>query len=64
MTELKRLAMVARRLLVATWEVAFVEAHRVFLHSRNIKKANAAFLAVVDQGSQGLKAAVEGSPYA
>jgi hypothetical protein len=51
-------------LLVATWEVAFLEAHRVFRQSRNIKRANAAFLAIVDQGTRGLKAAVEGSPYA
>ena len=51
-------------LLVATWEVAFLEAHRIFHQSRNIKKANKVFLAIVDQGIRGLKAAVEGSPYA
>jgi AcrR family transcriptional regulator len=50
-------------LLVATWEVAFLEAHRIFHQSRSIKKANKVFLAIVDQGIRGLKAAVEGSPY-
>jgi AcrR family transcriptional regulator len=56
-------ANLAASLLVATWEVAFLEAHRVFQQSRNIKKANTAFLEIVDQGTRGLKAAVEGSPY-
>jgi AcrR family transcriptional regulator len=57
-------AKLAASLLVATWEVAFVEAHRVFLEGRDIEKANTAFLTIVDQGTRGLKAAVEGSPYA
>jgi AcrR family transcriptional regulator len=56
-------ANLAASLLVATWEVAFLEAHRIFHQSRNIKKANTAFLAIVDQGTRGLKAAMEGSPY-
>ncbi len=51
-------------LLVATWEVAFLEAQRIFRQSRNIKKANTVFLTIVDQGTRGVKAAVEGSPYA
>lgn len=57
------LANLAASLLVATWEVAFIEAHRIFHRSRDIKKANKAFLTIVDQGTRGLKAAVEGSPY-
>lgn len=57
-------ASLAASLLVATWQVAFLEAHRIFHQSRDIEKANTAFLAIVDQGTQGLKAAVEGSPYA
>jgi AcrR family transcriptional regulator len=56
-------ANLAASLLVATWEVALLEAHRIFHQSRDIKKANKAFLAIVDQGTRGLKAAVEGSPY-
>ena len=56
-------ANLAASLLVATWEVAFLEAHRIFHQSRDIEKANTAFLTIVDQGTRGLKAAVEGSPY-
>jgi AcrR family transcriptional regulator len=56
-------ANLAASLLVATWEVGFIEAHRIFHQSRDIEKANTAFLAIVDQGTRGLKAAVEGSPY-
>jgi AcrR family transcriptional regulator len=50
-------------LLVATWEAAFLEAHRVFHHTRSVSKANKALLAMVDQGTRGAKAAAEGSPY-
>ncbi len=57
------LASLAASLLVATWEVAFLQAHRLFSTTRDIAKANAAFLAIVDNGSRGLKAAIEGSPY-
>jgi len=56
-------ANLAASLLVATWEVAFIEAHRAFQKSRNIKKANTAFLAMVDQGTRAVKAAVAGSRY-
>ena len=56
-------AKLAASLLVATWEVAFFEAHRIFQQSRDIERANTAFLAIVDQGIRGLKAALEGSPY-
>jgi|SRR5271163_1079197 len=56
-------ANLAASLTVATWEVAFIEAYRIFHQSRDIEKANTAFLAIVDQGTRGLKAAVEGSPY-
>ena len=56
-------AKLAASLLVAVWEVAFLEAHRIFHQSRSIKKANKAFLAIVDQGIRGLKTAAEGSPY-
>jgi AcrR family transcriptional regulator len=57
-------ARLAASLLVSTWQVAFLEAHRIFHQSHEIKKANKAFLAIVDQGTRGLKAALEGSPYA
>jgi hypothetical protein len=55
-------APLVRFTLVATWEVAFIEAHRIFHQSRDIERANTAFLAIVDQGTRGLKAAEEGSP--
>jgi AcrR family transcriptional regulator len=56
-------ATLAATLLVATWEVAFLEAHRIFRGGGDVKKANKAFLAIVDQGTRGVKAAVEGSSY-
>ena len=54
----------AAGLLLATWTVAFIQAHRTFRQSRDPKKANAAFLALVDKGSAGLRAAMAGTPYA
>ncbi|MDF3823224.1 TetR/AcrR family transcriptional regulator [Leptospira sp. 96542] len=51
-------------LLLATWTVAFVQAHRTFRQSRSARKASTAFLAVIDQGTLGLKAAMAGTPYA
>ena len=57
-------ANLAATLLVATWEVAFLEAHKIFRSGRDVKKANKAFLAIVDQGARGVKAAVDGSSYA
>ena len=58
------LAHLAANLLLATWTVAFIQAHRSFRRNRNTKEAKAAFLALVDQGSIGLKAAMAGTPYA
>ena len=40
-------ATLAASLLVASWEVAFLEAHRIFRQSRDIERANTAFLAMV-----------------
>jgi AcrR family transcriptional regulator len=57
-------ATLAATLLVATWEVAFLEAHRIFRCNHDLKKANKAFLTMVDQGTRGVKAAVDGSSYA
>jgi AcrR family transcriptional regulator len=57
-------AHLAANLLLATWMVAHIEAHRTFRQSRDAKRANTAFLAVVDQGTIGLKAAMAGTPYA
>jgi AcrR family transcriptional regulator len=51
-------------LLLATWTVAFIRAHRTFRQTQSAKKARATFLAIVDQGSIGLQAAMAGTPYA
>jgi len=57
-------AYLAAGLLLATWTIAFIQAHRTFRETRNTKEANAAFLAVIDKGTAGLKAAMAGTPYA
>lgn len=57
-------ARLAAGLLLATWTVAFIQAHQTFQQSRDRSKANAAFLAIVDKGTIGLKAAMAGTPYA
>ncbi len=57
-------ACLAAGLLVATWSVAFLQAHRIYRQTRDTEKANAAFLAFIDQGTVGLKAAIANTPYA
>jgi AcrR family transcriptional regulator len=57
-------AHLAAGLLLSTWTVALIQAHRTFRQSRDTEKANAAFLAIVDKGSIGAKAAMAGTPYA
>ncbi len=57
-------ANLAAGLLLATWSVAFIQAHRTFRQSRDTEEANGAFLAIVDKGTIGLKAAMAGTPYA
>jgi AcrR family transcriptional regulator len=57
-------AYLAAGLLLATWSGAFIQAHRTFRERRDTKEAEAAFLAIVDKGSIGLKAAMAGTPYA
>jgi AcrR family transcriptional regulator len=57
-------AQLAAGLLLATWTVAFIQAHRTFRQSRDAEKAKAAFLSIVDKGTIGLKAAMAGTPYA
>jgi hypothetical protein len=57
-------AQLAADLLLATWTVAFLHGHRTFRQSQNTRKAEAAFLAIVDKGTIGLKAAMAGTPYA
>ncbi len=57
-------AQLAAGLLLATWTVALIQGHQTFRQKRNTKKARAAFLAMVDKGTIGLKAAMAGTPYA
>ena len=57
-------AVLAAGLLLATWSVAFIQAHRTFRQTKDTKAAKAAFLAIVDKGTIGLKAAMAGTPYA
>ncbi|MFT4111338.1 TetR/AcrR family transcriptional regulator [Silvibacterium sp.] len=57
-------ARLAASLVVATWTVAFVEAHSIFHQAQEAKKAYKIFLAIIDQGSIGAKAAVQGTRYA
>jgi AcrR family transcriptional regulator len=57
-------AVMAANLLSATWTVALIQAHRTFRQSRGTKEANAAFLAIVDKGTVGVRAAMAGTPYA
>jgi AcrR family transcriptional regulator len=57
-------AYLAASLLLATWTVAFVQAHQTFRQTQDAKQARAAFLAVIDKATIGLKAAMAGTPYA
>ena len=57
-------AHLAAGLLLATWTVAFIQAHRTFRQRGDTEEGKAAFLAVVDKGAVGLKAAMAGTPYA
>ena len=56
-------ATLAASLLVATWSVALIEAHRVFQQHHDLARANTAFLELIDRGTKGAQSAVEGTPY-
>ena len=57
-------ARLAADLLLATWTVAFIQAHQTFRRRRDAEEAKAVFLAIVDKGTIGLKASMAGTPYA
>lgn len=57
-------AHLAASLVLTTWEVALVEAHRAFRARHDVDAANAVFLALVDRGMAGVQAAMAGTPYA
>ena len=56
-------ASLAASLLVATWTVALLEAHRAFQQDQDASKANTGFLEIVDRGTKGVQSALEGTPY-
>lgn len=49
--------------LLATWTMAFLEAHRIYQACGQVKTANTTFLDIIDQGTLGIKAAMTGTPY-
>ena len=57
-------AHLAAGLLLATWAVALVQAHRRYREAGDAREAEAFFLALVDKGSLGARAALAGTPYA
>jgi AcrR family transcriptional regulator len=56
-------AHLAASLLLATWSVAFIQAHRVYRQSQDAEAAKTSFLAIVDKGALGLNAAMAGTAY-
>ena len=56
-------AHLAATLLLATWTVAFIQAHRTYRQTSNKTDAKAVFLATIESGTVGLKAAMAGTPY-
>jgi AcrR family transcriptional regulator len=57
-------AHLAAGLLLATWTVAFIQAHLTYRKKRKAEEAKHVFLAIVDKGTIGIKAAMAGTPYA
>lgn len=57
-------AQLAANLLLATWTVAFIRAHRTYRESHDPGKAKSAFLALIERGSSGIEAAMAGTRYA
>ncbi len=57
-------ARLAAGLLLATWTMAFVEAHRTYRRTGDAAVAMSVFLALIDRGSRGAQAALADTPYA
>ncbi|WP_162057054.1 hypothetical protein [Undibacterium sp. KW1] len=57
-------AILAANLLLATWTVALIQAHQSFRQKQHTAEAKAVFLAIVDKGSVGIKAAMAETVYA
>ncbi|MFL9874052.1 TetR/AcrR family transcriptional regulator [Paraburkholderia megapolitana] len=58
------LAHLAAGLFFAVWTVALIQAHQTFRQRQDTGEAKAVFLAMVEQGTVGVKAAMEGTAYA
>lgn len=56
-------AQLAAALLLATWTVAVTEAQRAYEQHKDLPEAKRRFLKLVDQGTEGIKAALAGTPY-
>lgn len=57
-------AKLASAMLLATWSVAFIEAHRNFRQHQDPEKAKTLFLGFIDMGIVGVEAAMKSTPYA
>lgn len=57
-------ARLAAAMLLAVWATAFIEAHRIYERTKDPDAAASTLLAIVDQGTAGLTAAMVGTPYA
>jgi AcrR family transcriptional regulator len=57
-------AHLAAGLLLATWTVAFLRAHRAYRENPDAMAAQSIFLATVDRGIRGVEAAMAGTLYA
>jgi AcrR family transcriptional regulator len=57
-------ARLAAGLVLATWTLAFIEAHRAYQRTGDAAAATGVFLGLVDRGSQGARAALVDTPYA
>ncbi len=57
-------AHLASNLLLAIWATAFIHSHEVYRRQDDAAVAKTRFLAVIDQGTTGVMAAMAGTPYA
>lgn len=56
-------AHLAAHLLLATWCVAFIQAHHAYRQNRDSAAAKTVFLSLVDKGTFAAQAALSGTPY-
>lgn len=56
-------AHLAAGLIVAAWSIAFVRAHAQLSETGDAETAKSTFLALIDRGGKGMRAALEGTPF-